>query len=185
MNPSLAELNKRLSELEGITKVSEYQIEHNIRSVRNSENEDKPCPEWRYEVIAFSFSENQNDSGNSGRYFGPLWTGTNAAGEVIENPSWRDIDADMLAYWEARSKQTTNPLLRARYTGLLWDFTNQVTGDKPNFAFAVENVEALLRITAGNLHEYEVDIIQKLKRALYLAISLSNPVLIEKARDAI
>ncbi len=185
MNPSLEVLNKKLLGLEKITKASEYEIESVIRHTRNSENADEPCDEWRYEVIAFSFSENQSGSGNLGTYFGPLWTGTNAAGEVVENPSWRDIDADMLAYLEARSRQTTNPLLRARYTGLLWSFTNQVTGNKPNFTFAVENVEMLLRIAAENLHEYEVDTIQKLKRALHLATSLSNSTLTERVKDTI
>ena len=185
MNPSLEVLNEKLLELEKVSGISEYEIERAIRYTRDSGDTNGPCSEWRYEVIAFSFSENQNDSEDPGGYFGPLWTGTNAAGEVVENPSWRDIDADMLAYWEARSQQTTNPLLRARYTGLLWDFTNQVTGNKPNFAFAVENVEALLRIAAENLHEYEVDTIRKLKRALHLATSLNNSTLIERARDAI
>ena len=185
MNPSLEVLNEKLLELEKVSGISEYEIESTIRRTRDSENANKPCDEWRYEAIAFSFSENQDDSGNSGTYFGPLWTGTNAAGEVVENPSWRDINEDMLAYWETRSRQTTNPLLKARYTGLLWDFVNQVTGNTPSFAFAVENVEALLRVAAENLHEYEVDTIRKLKRALHLATSLNNPNLIEKARDTI
>lgn len=185
MNPSLEVLNKKLLDLEKISKVSEYEIESAILSTRDSDNTDKPCDEWRYEVIAFSFSENQDDSGNSGTYFGPMWTGTNAVGEVVENPSRQDINADMFVYLEARSQQTTNPLLKARYIGLLWDFTNQVVGNKPKFAFAVNNVEALLRIAAENLNEYEVDAIQKLKRALYLAMSLNNPTLIERARDAI
>ena len=61
MNPSLEELNNKLSELDTIAGVSGHDIEASIRQIRNPGNKEEPCSEWKYEIMAFAFRENCTD----------------------------------------------------------------------------------------------------------------------------
>jgi len=119
MNPAIESLNVKLAEIENMVGVSEHDILSELTSIRNQEVDDKPCNEWKYEVVAFSCHEYHDHMSNWGTYFGPMATWEAEGGKIIENPSISEIDVLMIEYWKKRSKETNNPLLKARYSGLV------------------------------------------------------------------
>ncbi len=186
MNPELSELNIKLAELEQVVGVWEHDIEASLRQLRKTSNEEEPCQEWKSELMAFSFMENYQDKKTGwGTYFGPMMTWQKGNGEVVESPSLSLVDGKMISYWDTRSKTTNNPLLKARYAGLVWDLSERTTGQKPHFSTAIATTEALLQIAEHKFHKHEVDIIRKLERALYVAISIIKTDLIDRAKKAI
>src|SRR4051812_8730146 len=84
------------------------------------------------ELMAFGFLEDYQDKQTGwGTYFGPMRVSSNNDGTATESPSIRLVTTDMLEYWLKRANEAQNPILVARYSGLIWDFTNYVTKNKP------------------------------------------------------
>jgi hypothetical protein len=186
MNPSKGSLDAKLAELETVSGVSEHDIESAISSLRAADSAEVACQEWQYELLAFSFFENHASKKNNwGSNFRPMMVFKTDDGEIVERPSILQIDKDTIAYWQQRAQATTNPLLRGRYAGLIWELSEHAVGEKPDHAIARLYCDALLNIADKKLHQYEVDIIKKLGRALSLAISLNDPTLIERAKQTI
>ncbi|ACK72546.1 conserved hypothetical protein [Gloeothece citriformis PCC 7424] len=186
MNPSRETLDKKLIELETVSGVREYEIQSKLKNLRSPDLEEDPCQEWIYEVLAFSFSENYTDQKTGwGTYFGPMSIVPTDDGKIVESPSIQRVDEKVIAYWSERYKLTNNPLLQARYAGLVWDLSEKATGKKPDYSAAVIYCEALLKIAECKIHKYEVDIIEKLERALFIATSINNQNLIEKSKEEI
>jgi hypothetical protein len=138
------------------------------------------------ELIAFDLIEEYPDNKTGwGTYFGPLMVLNNNDGTVTESPSIKLVNAKMIEYWENRAKETINPILKARYSGVVWDFKNKITGLNPSHEICRLYVNALVEIANGDFHKYVVDTFKKLKRALFLAISLNDNNLIIKVKDSI
>lgn len=186
MNPSKEILDAKLSELEAVSGVSEHDIESALSSLRVPDSTDEACKEWQYEALAFNFLESYANNKNTwGSHFGPMMVFRGDDGRTVENPSLKQIDTAAMSYWQQRAKATTNPLLKARYAGLVWELSEVATGDKPNHVMARLYCDAILNIADRKLHQYEVDVIKKLGRALSVAISLNDQALIEKAKQTI
>src|SRR5690242_10750345 len=58
-----------------------------------------------------------------GTAFGPMMTYRNDRGEQVNVPNVREADATTLEYWKKRCRETTSPILRARYADLVWDLS--------------------------------------------------------------
>jgi hypothetical protein len=186
MNPSKEVLDNKLAEFERASNCSELEIYLELEKLRNGDIEDEPCPEWVYESMAFAFLENYTDKKNGGgTYFGPLAVWQTNDGKTVENPSLAHVNEDAIAYWEKRSQSTNNPLLKARYAGLVWDLSLTATGKRPHYSLAHRCCEAIFEIAERRSHKYDVDVIKKLKRALSIAISLNSEELIQRAKEAI
>lgn len=186
MNPSKQILDEKLTELETVSGVTEHDIESAISILRTADSIEEACQEWQYEALAFSFlEENRNKRNTWGSHFGPMMVFKGDDGKTVERPSIRQINKDTISYWQERVQITTNPLLRARYAGLIWELSEPAIGEKPSHTIARIYCETMLAIAEKKLHQYEVDIIEKLSRALSLAISLNDPVLIERAKQTI
>jgi len=91
----------------------------------------------------------------------------------------------VLDYWEKRSETANNPVLKARYAGLVWDLTRRATGISPSVSSAVDCVHALLKIAEKQLHKSKKDTVQKLERALSISLSINNSELIHQATRVI
>ena len=186
MNPSRQILDEKLAELETVSGVTEHDIESAISILRTADSVEEACQEWQYEALAFSFlEENTNKRNTWGSHFGPMMVFKGDDGKTVERPSIRQINKDTISYWQERVQITTNPLLRARYAGLVWELSKPAIGEKPSHTIARIYCETMLAIADKKLHQYEVDIIKKLSRALSLAITLNDPVLIERAKQTI
>lgn len=131
------------------------------------------------DIMAFQFMENYPNKTSWGAYFGPMYE----AG-LIRIPSYDAINEEIINHWEKRLDMSVNPVLTARYAGLIWDFKKKVIDISPNISVATTYIVSLIKIV-NNKHQSEHDLIEKVNRALSVSISISNEDLICKSKDAI
>ncbi|WNY24944.1 DUF4209 domain-containing protein [Methanolapillus millepedarum] len=139
--------------------------------------------EWFSELNAFSFGEGFGCDGESGigNYFGPMVVFDNGA----TIPSINCITPSMIDYWETRANESQNPVLIARYSGLVIDFKQKISGAEPSIEMYKTHIAALIDIADGNFHKHTHNVYCKLKRALELSIKLNNYNFMYRCRDSI
>ena len=181
MNPSKKRLDAELARLENESGMEEYGIRGRLSALCEDDSDCEPCKEWEYEVIAFTFHEDCRDVPNEwGKYFGLTF------GDSINNdPDMRSIDENTIAYWNDRVSAAKNPCMKARYAGLIWNFSKKVSGEQADYQIARTFVNALLEIASGKYYRYAVEVIPKLECALSVAISLNDSKLQEQVKSAI
>lgn len=163
---------------------NDYHIETNILKKFQSISNTNDCYELKAEIMAFQFVENNHKMSDLEAYFGTLGPFQKEDGTTIEIPSIKDINGDVLAYWEQRVNQTKNPVLKARYAGLVWDFTSNVTSTRPSHQFAIIYIQSLIAIVEKRLQN-GIRLIQKIERAIFIAISINNKELLKKTKEVI
>lgn len=175
-------LNELLKELDTSNKAT---CENTIASEINSVTKDSNSLEEKAEIMAFSFYENHdNQDLNRGTYFGPKTVWVSDDGDFSENPSLSSVDHNILHYWSERSKKTNNNLMKARYSGLVWDFSKKVTGKQADVQLAIDCVNSLIAICDDNLCEHHIHAVQKITRAYKVSCSLKNKDLIKASIKA-
>lgn len=110
-----------------------------------------------------------------GTNYGPVVVAAQPDGTAYYAPDIKEIDAEIIAYWEERSERTPHPIMQARYADLVWDLKKAVTGNAPNVAFAPRAIDAYLNAVTGN--RYKDPLIHAAfaaKRALELALRVSD-----------
>ena len=179
-------LHRILSQYDDIGRkdFDEHTVETALRSLSTEENIQETNPELFAEIMAFRFYENSTKN-DWGTYFGPSIVWANEDGTVIESPSLSLVTKDIIKYWEKRGAESTNPILSARYLGLVWDFHLKICNAKPPHTIGIAYIHSLLKIANEDYHKREVDVIEKLKRALTLSISFNNPKLIKDCKLSI
>lgn len=166
-------------------KFSESDISQEIEAVLK-ENDLPKCPlDCLAEAMAFDFNEYPNNDSCWGTYFGPSMVLTSTDGNIVEYPSIKRISEDMIEHLAERSKQSSHPILRARYAILVWDFTKITTGKTPHFSIAQIAIDSIVDVAQKNCHKFKIDVIRKLEHALSLSVSLNDNSRIAKVRDAI
>ncbi|MGK5035414.1 DUF4209 domain-containing protein [Janthinobacterium sp. LB3P118] len=74
------------------------------------------------EIVGHRFATTTSaDRGPWDSYFCPQSSGIDAEGTEHHFPDARQIDAEIVEYWKARSEQTPHPILRSRYADLAWE----------------------------------------------------------------
>ncbi|OYQ63253.1 hypothetical protein B9G53_18000 [Pseudanabaena sp. SR411] len=180
------ELEKLLNELD----ISEqFTTDSSISSKINSISSGDESFELESEKIAFLFHEtNENLYSGWGTYYRPAFGPVIRDGQIYESPSLSVITEEMLSYWENRAEKTNNLIMKARYSGLVYDLTQKVLGRsrKPNYKTVVIYVESLIAICDKDVCERHIETIQKTKiiRAYKVACSIRNTPLIESCIDA-
>ncbi|MCK3684230.1 DUF4209 domain-containing protein [Maribellus sp. YY47] len=170
-----------IEEIENQTKVSEHDISDILRKYV-PENDVIPF-ELHAEALAFGFVENLSGEKNEwNTYYKPMIVWKNDDGSITESPSIAQVNQDILNYWHKRKDESRNPLLKARYCGLIWDFTKSVTNNNPEYKVGISYVESLINTVENRLFHYEIELVIKIKRAVNVACSLNQPELIEKAK---
>lgn len=96
-----------------------------IYALSSVDAEEKQKPEYAYEELAFSLQPYQ-DGNPWGFYYGPQFTFADKNGDPIYSPSLDEVTPDAIAYWNKRVGESINPLFKARYAGLVWDFENRI-----------------------------------------------------------
>jgi hypothetical protein len=66
-----------------------------------------------------------------GTSYGPLVTGIRQDGSPTYVPDITEANAETIEYWNTRSTQAKHPILAARYSDLVWDFTKLANKSKP------------------------------------------------------
>ncbi len=161
--------------------------EHEVRSALTSLNIEgkEPGPELLAELMAFSFQENNPNSDGHRFYFGSMMTWRAEDGTVTEYPSVEKVTPEMINYWTDRAKESINPILVTRYSGLVWELQNKVTGSRPPIELCRLNIQSILRQVEGNYCKREVYCLKKLERALTLSIEINEASFVEACKNAI
>lgn len=135
-----------------------------------------------YEAMAFGFSGNDRKN-KWGTYYGPRVTFKRKDnGEEAYSPDIKDITEEMMAHWEHRCSIVKNPILKARYTGLVLEFKKKLFGKGPDYKYIkLAHVLSLLDIVDKDYCQYETVAFDLAERALFLAISFKNSGLQEMA----
>ncbi|MBR6066623.1 MAG: DUF4209 domain-containing protein [Bacteroidales bacterium] len=124
------------------------------------------------EWLAFQLSEGVDNEW--GTYYGPFLV--NIDGTCT--PPKEMITKDVLNYWENRIEEVTNPILKARYSGLLVDF-------KHNCGVKIRtiHIKSIIDIITGNYLKYQTIGVHKIKRALRLAFESKNKSIIDEVKQ--
>ena len=186
MDLSQQALTKKLSELEELSNISEDDVFSELSKLRDYwEKENSCCEEIGHEIKAFSFIENfskDRDKDNWNPYFGPSLTFISNNGE---NPVFQLVTEEIILYWSNRADLTEkSPIMQARYSGLVCELSEKITGKKPSHTVAITYCNALLKI-ADTRHSEEWDVVEKLRHALSVAVSFGDNGLIESAKQSI
>ena len=110
-----------------------------------------------------------------GTHYGPQFAATKPDGTPYYAPDIKEIDAEIIAYWEERSTQTPHPIMQARYADLVWDLKKTVTGEEPSVAFPHRAIDAYL--DGVETHRYKEPLIHAAlasQRALELALRIRD-----------
>lgn len=169
-----------------IEPFSEIDVSKAISSIRDPKDTSELPMQFIAEIMAFDFWEQREDqTTESGTYYGPIWVSNNEDGTTSEYPSVKKVTEQIVKYWTNRAKTAKHPMLRARYADLVWDFQKIVTNESPHYSVAQIVIDSTIEIAQRNCYQPEMNVIQKLKRALSLAIVLNDNTRIEKVTAAI
>ncbi len=188
----ITKLNRLLEKFDiGKSPLCESRVSQELGELRrvndNTDTADSDTTlEWKAERMAFDFCEDRQDIDTGwGTYYGPMFSLENDDGTLSENPSIQDITSEIIDYWKVRGRKTKHPVLKARYLGLVWDFSESVLGEKPSHKTALAYIDALIEVADRELHGHESSVHTKLKRAIELSLTLNNDDCLEKAREAV
>lgn len=179
MNDELARLMDQLEQSKEKTS------EHSISSKINKATEEDQSTEAIAERLAFGFCEDYlNKQSGWGTYYGPMMAWVGDDGKAYESPSLSLVNDNIVEHWVARSQNTKNPMMKARYSGLVWDLSEAAIGRKPDYKIAIDYVNALLDVTDNDLCEHSTETITKVKRAYGVASALNNSDLIKNCIES-
>lgn len=129
-----------------------------------AQNIDRNILENQYEIIAFAFYEDLLKEINEGKAFYNYRFSINGN----EYPSISMITPEMIKYWENRADEAKNPILKARYSGLVYEFKKEVTGEKPHHKYLSIWVSSLIEIVKGDYYQNAEFTLIKIFKALRL-----------------
>ncbi len=117
-------------------------------------------------------------------YYDPgLKNGQN--GELTPAITHDKITPEIIAYWKDRISKVNNPILKARYSGLVWELSKPATGSKPQLAIAIIHIENLILSCTTKHFSLFTTVFKKLKRALSLATIFKKDELFSQAVAAL
>ncbi|MBU1729971.1 DUF4209 domain-containing protein [Patescibacteria group bacterium] len=185
-----SEVKKYLESLEQeqITPMSfhgEHDIAQKIKDILKKDEKYEPTKEDIAEQMAFDFmADYPNDNSGWETYHGPMFVMPNKDRQMVEYPSIKRINQEMLEYWAKRAKESKNSILSSRYADLVVDFSPKTlnkSADVDLFQIVIDsNITICEKFLADPL-----DCKTKIKRALILAIQTNDQTRTSKAKDTI
>lgn len=166
------------------TETKDVSIDNIRESLKNikMKNDKIMDEEDRAELLAFTFVKRQiNENEKVSPLYGELFTYSNGEGY----PTVKDIKEAYINYWEKRVYESKNPLMKARYSGLVWEYSKAVTGKKPSFDLRKYHVSALLNIYKDNYFLSERYTLEQLERALKLALKIGDKKTISEIKTLV
>ena len=148
--------------------------EHDItRELNNISETDMEKLENLSEWLTFRLIEGTDNNWKT--YFGPY-----AVFDNISFPSREMITEDVISYWEKRINEVANPILKARYSGLVVDFKKKCSGN-----IRTIYIQSLIDIIKGNYPKSPSEGITKIKRLFRLAIESRKQDVIDEVKRSI
>ncbi|WP_302586120.1 DUF4209 domain-containing protein [uncultured Alistipes sp.] len=150
---------------------------------------EKSTTDYQAELMASELTEDytsDNDVFNGRFYFGPYQVyQNNNTGEFREIPDRKLITAEMISYWEIRINNAKNIILKARYSGLVWDFKLFVTGEKCDIAIARTHIQSLICVINNDYLSHPILGVKQAERAIKLSKKLGQADLLNEAKLAL
>ena len=150
-----------------------YQVAASIRGLDESEASN---PAAFFEWTAFMLQPN-NYERKWGYYYGPQFSGTDSQGVERDVPSLSDITQDAIDYWEKRYKEVVNPLLKMRYSGLVWEFKKSVSHQNHEAELYDTIIHCMLDVCNGDYCRHPVETTIVLERLFSIARSNENDLI--------
>lgn len=167
-------LNNMLEDLEN-SKISTGEIHNQLKNTfKDVEN---LTLEVEAEIIAFYLKESSEKTG-LGYHFSSVITYQNDKGEIFDSVI-SELNQELINYWEKRIKQTNNPILKSRYSGLVFEFKYPITKEKTNREIAEIYIKSMIEIVKKRLCKYNFQLIMKIERALNISIKYNFEELVE------
>ena len=143
---------------------------------------EKVKPEFKYEVVAMQLMPTQVENPWGSYYFGPKFTFADQNGNPMYYPSFDDITPDAVMYWERRAQACTNPLLKARYAGLVWDFKKKIAQTNQEPWMYRLYIDSMLRVCNEDYCYHPVITVNVLERLFDL--TKNSDVDLKQTKDA-
>jgi hypothetical protein len=106
--------------------ITEYSVSDKIREISKTGDGTPRSEEHVAEAMAFSFCENYRSQETGwGTYLGPVAVWKNNDGTTVEIPNINQVTTAIIHYWSQRAEEAKNPILKARYADLVWDFSEK------------------------------------------------------------
>ena len=156
-------------------------INEQLRS-SGAENPTAENKELFFDLVAFKLHE-KSDLWN--KHYGPEFRGTNNDGTYIEIPPREAINEESITYWERRIDEIQNPILKARYSGLVWEFKKEVSGERPEISICIKHIESIILVANGDYSNDTITTAEQLMRAVNLAFTINNLPLAKDAFNAL
>ena len=182
-------------EQEPITPIpfhGEHHIAQQIKEILQKEISYEPTKEDMAEQMAFDFmADYQNYNSDCHTYYGPMYVFQNDTGQMVEYPSIRQVDQEMLKYWEERAKESRNPILSSRYADLVVEFSRKISVDLVVEFSPKISVDLFWIVIDANNDICENSLASpsdckiKIKRAFDLAIRINDQERIDKTKHTI
>jgi hypothetical protein len=169
----------------GTTPFQEVEIVDALGGARKAQGDlnDEDFRGYVAEWSAFLFGERRGKDSAWGTYFAPFMSAKNSDGSDFYSPDIKELSSDIVVHWEERAKSCRNPVMRARYSDLVWDLKRRITGEKPGFEFVGIAIDSYLDATDQKFYPMEVVGIRWLGRALDLAQSINDQARIKRIVD--
>jgi hypothetical protein len=160
----------------GTTPFQEVEIIDALGIVRKAQGDlsEEDFKGYVAEWAAFCFGERRSKDSVWDTYFSPFMSAKNRDGSDFYSPDIKNLDRGVVGHWEERAKSCRNPVMRARYSDLVWDLKHPITGEKPSPEYARIAVDSYLEAADKKFYTMEVNGIQWLGRALDLARSIND-----------
>lgn len=92
----------------------------------------------------------------------------------MRTPDIAGLDDAVISHWQDRTKQVTDPVMKARYADLIWDLKKAITGQPAPYEYAQVAIDAYMEATQKRLCSTELAGAHWLNRALSLALSIND-----------
>jgi len=166
------------------TYMGEHVFSKDIKNILSEQKEYKLTKNDIAEQIAFDFmSAYQSEQSGWGTYHGPMFVLPNDKGQMVEYPSIKRIDNEIIEHWVKRMGESKNPILIARYADLVVDFSSYV-GKKVDLETFKKVIDSNINICKKAL-VVDLDCKTKLKRSLHLAIMINDQDRINELKVAV
>lgn len=154
----------------------EVEIADALVAVRKGQGDlsDQDCKSFIAEWSAFLFMERRGKDSVWGTCFAPFMSAKEADGSDLFSPDIKNLDADVVAHWEERAGRCRNPVMRARYSDLVWDLKRVITGQRSSPDFARIASDSYREAADKKFYPIEIVGIQWLGRALDLSVSIND-----------
>ena len=180
-----AELIARLDASQDPT--GEHDLHSPLRTLRSDlEAEGTPPPHALLaEEIAFLVHAHDHQGPSEwGLHFGPMMSGPASNGGRWDVPSLASMTPEVLQYWASRVDASRNPVMKARYSDLLWEMPGKLKHADRDVRFARAAVDSYLEAVEQGRYDPAIVSVGKVRRALNLALAISDPERPRRSRVA-